>query len=254
MPLQFSKVEEAKLYSSWLAWENIEAQEFLRGFEPLWRLAMDEVEALFKQASYRCRLKEVGKVGLTIQPNISFAFSPIKRGYFINVWSLFFCFQPGESSVFFRPAFLLANEMLHEYTHYRFWLDHGKLDADKETKERFDSEHGLENEKNALTEELNFLRKARYVVPPRVRVKFLRVLSWANNGTPICEGRLVQLETRKSINSMIRLVEGAIVGLSSKRNYDDEMTRQKAETHTSLSSALKLNVSQRDWPIVEMKI
>jgi hypothetical protein len=91
MPFQFSKVEEAKLYTSWLAWKNINTPEFLKAFKPLWNQTIKEVEALYKLVSCRCRLQEVGKVGLTIQPNVSFAFSAIKKGYFINVWSFFFC-------------------------------------------------------------------------------------------------------------------------------------------------------------------
>jgi hypothetical protein len=144
--------------------------------------------------------------------------------------------------------------MLHEYAHYRFWRDQGKLDVDKKGMEQFESEHGLENERYALTEEANFLKKVRYAVPPRARVKFFRVKSWTNNGTPVCEGRLVQLETRKNINLTINLIEKAIQEMHSKKSYDNEMAQKKTENNITLSSILKLDVMREYWPIVEMDI
>lgn len=254
MPFQFSRIEQAKIYTSWLAWKDIRTQEFLKTFRPLWNLAIKEVEVLLERCHCKCRLKEVGKVGLTIQPSVSFAFSPIKKGFFINVWLFFFCLMRDEVSIFFRPSFLLANELLHEYAHYKFWRDNGMLDVGKESKKKFESEHGLENEKNALAQEVKFLRRVRRVVPGRERIKIFRVQSWTNAGMPICEGRLAQLENRKNINFMIKLTERAIQDLSSKRSYDNRMTKQATENHATLSSILKLNTAREDYPIVEMKV
>lgn len=253
MPFQFSKVEWEKLHTSWLAWKDIRAQEFLNAFRPLWKLTIKEVEALLKRSDCNWRLQDVGKVGLTIQPNVSFAFSAIPKAYFLNVWSFFFCLMKSESSIFFRPTFLFANELVHEYAHYRFWRDHGMLDKSKKAMEQFESEHGLENEKNALSEEVNFLKKVRYVIPGRVRIKLFRVQSWTSSGMPNCKGKLVQLENRKNIKSMIKLLEREIQELSSKKSYDNMMSKQKIETHTALSSILKLNVAREVWPIIEME-
>ena len=254
MPFQFSKLEWEKLHTSWLAWKDIKAQEFLKAFRPLWNLTIKEVEALLKRSNCSWRLQDVRKVGLTIQPNVSFAFSAIPKAYFLNVWSFFFCLMKSESSIFFRPTFLLANELVHEYAHYRFWRDHGMLDKDKKAMEQFDSEHGLENEKNALTEEVKFLKKVRYVIPGRVRIKLFRIQSWTSNGTPNCEGKLVQLENRKNMNSKIKSMKREIQELSSKKSYDNRMTKQKTETLTTISSILKLNVAREAWPIIEMEI
>ena len=130
---------------------------------------------LIEKAGLQIRLEGPSKIGINLQPSVSFAFSPIAKGYFINVWSFFFCPQKADSSAFFRPAFLLANELVHEHAHYKFWSDHGMLEKDNGEKEQFDKSHGLENERTALNAELVFFKRIMPLVPEIVNIKLFRV-------------------------------------------------------------------------------
>jgi hypothetical protein len=254
MQLQFSEVELLKLKVSWLAWRNIESARFLKEFRELWNADVREAEALIEKAGLHIRIEEIGKLGITVQPSVSFAFSPIAKGYFVNVWSLFFCSQKADSSAFFRPTFLLANELVHEYTHYRFWLDHGMLEKSSDEKEQFDKSYGLENERVALDAGLSFFKKITPLLPEFVNIKLLRVKSWKRKGKPNCEGLEAQMPTNENIIQNIACIEKALKELSSKQNYDGTMVSHATETHSALSEVLKMDVSANRWPIVEMKI
>ena len=199
-------------------------------------------------------MEDVGKISLTLHPNISLAYSPISKGYFANVWSFFFCHQKIDSSVFFRPTFLLANELVHEHAHYKFWLDHGMLEKDKDEMEQFVKSDGLENEKNALNAELSFYKKVMLSVPNSINIKLFRVKSWDSKGRPVCEGSEGQMFTGENIVLNISEIEKTINALSSKLNYDSTMVGRAAAMHSALSAVLKMDTSTNKWPIVEMKI
>ncbi len=252
MPIQFSNVEQKKLYISWLAWKNIASQEFHDSVRPLLNQVINDVEAFIKKCEYTYRLRDVSKVGFTLQPTCSFGFSPIKKGYFINVWSFFFCLH--EADIFFRPSFLLANELVHEYAHYRFWQEHDMLGKDKVEMEQFKIQSHLENEKYALTNEVNFLKRIRNEIPNRISIKLFHVKSWENNGTPLCEAKLAKMPTRENIKHQINSLEIAIKGLSPRLSYDNKMTKQAIKNHSTLSSILKLDLTGECWPVVEMEI
>jgi hypothetical protein len=235
-----------KLKVSWLAWKDIESGKFLREFRQLWNVDLREAEVLIEKSGFQVKIKEADKVGLTLQPNVSFAFSPLDAKYLINVWSFFFCSQEVDSSVFFRPAFLLANELIHEHAHYRFWLDHGMLEKNKDAKEQFDKTSGIENERTALTAELSFFKKIMPIVPDYVNIKLFRIKSWKSKGRPNCEGMNAQIPTRENIIQNITSIEKAIKELSSKKIYDSTMESRATNKHSSLASVLKMDFSQNN--------
>jgi len=252
--LQFSELEFQKLKVSWLAWRDIESARFLKAFRPLWNVDLREAKALISKAGLQIKVEEVGKIGLTVQPSVSFAFSPITKGYFANVWSFFFCYQKVDSSAFFRPAFLLANELVHEHAHYEFWLDHGMLEKDRKEKEQFAMEYGLEDERIALNAELSFFKKIIPLVPDPINIKLLRIKSWKSKGRPNCEAMDAQMPTIENIIQNVSCLEKAIKELSTKQNYDETMVRLATEKHSALSAVLRMEVPENKWPIIELKI
>ena len=243
-----------KLKVSWLAWRDIKSVRFLKEFRHLWNADVREAESLIEKADLHIKVEEVGKLGLTVQPSDSFVFSPVDKRYLFNVWSFFFCSQKADSSAFFRPVFLLANELVHEHAHYRFWLDHEMLEKKNDEKEQFERTHGLENERTALNAELFYFKKIMPLVPEFVNIKLFQVKSWKRKGKPNYEGTCVQLPTFENIIQNITCLEKAIKELSSKKNYDNTMVRLATEKHYALSTVLKMDVSANKWPIVEMKI
>lgn len=250
MRFRLSEVELLKLKVSWLAWRDIESTRFLREFRQLWIGDLREAEALIEKSGFNFKVKEVDKIGLTLQPNISFAFNPLDARYLINVWSFFFCFQEDESRAFFRPAFLLANELLHEHAHYRFWLDHGMLEKNNDEKEQFDRTYGLENERTALTSELSFFKKIMPIAPDFVNIKLFRIKSWRSKGRPNCEGMNAQMPTKENIIQNITNIEKALKELSSKKIYDSDMESRATNKHSSLGSVLKMDLS----PNIDQKL
>lgn len=252
--MKFSELESLKLKVSWLAWRDIESARFLKEFSQLWNAEIRKAKTLIEKAGFQIKIEAPGKIDVTLQPSVSFAFSPINKGYFVNVWSLFFCFQEADSRAFFRPAFLLANELVHEYAHYEFWLDHDMLEKSNDEKKQFDKSCGLENEKTALRAELSFFNKIMPHVPEFVNIKLFRVKSWRSKGRPNCEGLEGQMPTNENIIQNITCLKKAIKVLSSKQNYGNTMVNIATEKHYLLSKVLKMDISNDEWPIVEMKI
>ena len=250
MVSQFSNIEMEKLRISYLAWKEIKSKEFLEGFKRLWKIAIDEVELLFKQTHYSCRLQEVEKVGLSLQPNIGFAFSPLKKAYFLNVWSFFFVLDEIDASIYFRPPFLLANELVHEHAHYKFWSDHEMLNKTKDEMEQFGIEQGLEGEKYAHSEEAKFLKRLRFVVPHLVDIKLFRVRSWVRTGIPNYEIKPTKIMARKQVKEMFKSVRDNKKNLqkfTAVKSYKNEMSEQKTEKYSILSSILKLDNVKKDF-------
>ena len=188
LALQFSRIESRKLHAAWLAWKDIQSNEFIKAFKPIWNGTLNEIANLFKKCNYYQNVCEIGTVGLTINPGVGFAFSPIVEAYEVNIWSFFFCNQKNELSAFFSPSFLVASKLVHEYSHYKFWKQHDVLGKTRQVKLQFDSIYGLEDEKYALTQELNFLNQMIEVIPHDVKITMFRVKSWDRYGQPSCEG------------------------------------------------------------------
>ncbi len=87
--MQFSTIESRKFHTAWLAWKDINSYSFLETFKPVWNSIVGEVSVLFKKSNYNQNVYEIGKVGLTLDPGVGFAFSPLMEAYRINIWSLF---------------------------------------------------------------------------------------------------------------------------------------------------------------------
>jgi hypothetical protein len=189
-------------------------------------------------------------VGLTLQPNIGFAFSPIAEGCLVNVWD--FLFSHDKQRAIFKNSFDLAYKLVHEYAHYEFWRDHNMLGKDKKAKEQFSSDHGLEDEKYALTEEAKFLEKMQVLVPEKINIKLFCVKSWTDAGIPDCEIEFSEGYAKVVIEARMSIVNGAIKEYVSKKQYDNEMTKQNIAVKIELSSILNLSEPMAPWSIVEI--
>jgi hypothetical protein len=254
--LQLTDSEIRKLRVSWLAWKDITATVFRKIFRRLWNQSLRETKSILELCKYEQNILEVGKIGVTLNPEVGFAFSVIPEAYYINVWHLFLLAQKDEAAVFFRPSFLLANELVHEHAHYRFLKEHNVLGVDKQNKMRLISSLGLEDEKFALNEELKFLNKMLWEVPREVEVKFLHIKSWNNKGEASLEGKTAHLLLQENIVQYMSTIETKIKNLNSKEKYDAEMVERGKEHQSLLSSILKLSLGSTStvWPVVGMKI
>jgi len=254
---QFSDIELEKLHTAWLAWKDIESHEFLEGFRRLWNLTIKEVESLLERCNYKRRLQEVGRVGLTLQPNTSFNFSSIDKAYIIHAWRFFFCHDPIESSAYFRPAFEVAYQLVHEYAHFKFCREHKILEKDLEVTKHFKIEQGLNDETYAHTEEEKFLKKLQFNVPNLFDIKLFRVRSWTNNGFPECIGKRTHIWARKGIKEQFKSVRESKRNLKKSytvKSYDRRMSREKTKVHNILSSILKLGDGKKHSKIVWMDL
>lgn len=257
MVSHFSEIELLKLRVAWFAWKDINSNEFLNLFIKIWEETLTEVELILKKCKFRRNLREVTKLGLTLQPNIGFCYSPIVNAYFFNVWTFLFCSDAIEKSLFFRPAFMLANELIHEHAHFRYLRDHQMLNRPKSEMKRFQKSHGFEGEKFALSEEAKFLKRIRLVIPRFEDVKLFRVKSWDSNGIPNhCEIRSTQImskrQTKESFKS-VQMKKKDLQNLSTLIRYNGEMNMRKTENKSMISSILNLE-SKKEFPIIEMEI
>ena len=252
----FSDIETEKLYISWRAWKDIKSQEFREGFKELWNLTIEEVECLFKKCNYPFRLREVRKVGLTLQPNISFEFSPLKNAYFLNVWSLFFCPDPKEGSLYFRQPFELAHMMQHEHAHYEFLRNHKMLNKNKDEKIRFHTQNKVEGEKYAHSQEAKFLKKLATVLPLKVDIKWFFVNSWESNGQPKYQIKTTQMWAKKTVKSCledVRKRKNKLQNLTALKMYNNEVCKHNTKTHSFYVKILKLDIQSNQFPIVEIE-
>ncbi len=148
----------------------------------------------------------------------------------------------------------MASGLMHEYSHFKFWKQHNALGKTKEVKEKFSSTQGLEDEKYALTEELNFLNQVIEGLSPSVEIVLFRVKSWDHYGQPICNGIGAEFPLQENILQRIGMIESTLKEISSKENYSMEMVRCAKERHSDLSLILKLSLEKEDWPTVPMNI
>jgi len=254
MSFQLSEEELAKLYISWLAWKDLESEEFLGAFKPLWSSTLKDIAALLEKCNIEYGLENIHRIGLTIQPEISFAFSSLRRMYYVNVWSFLFSHQKQEGSLYFKPLFRLAHELVHEYAHYRFWRDHDMLDGNATVMRRFENEHGLENEKYALTEEADFLRRVQFAVPRQMKIRLFRVRSWTSQGLVDYESGSGRISVRKGIKLSVKAYEKEIQQLSSREDWTSRSRTASAEKHTTFGSILKLELTGKEYPILVMEV
>jgi hypothetical protein len=246
-----SGLELNKLKAAWLAWKDITSPEFLETFRPLWDQAISDVETLLKQCDLKLEMRDFPRVGLTLQPNVSFAFSPIPEGCFINVWSFLFCH--GKDQALFRSPFFLAHELVHEHAHLEFWRDHGMLGKDKEAKEQFDSDHGIEDERHAFTKEAKFLEKMLPLVPDSINTKYFLVTSWNDSGVPICKVEWAESFVKVLLETRIYILNQATREYASKKEYSTEMSSANDTALMELSSILNLSIPKTPWQIVEIR-
>ncbi|MBK5134010.1 hypothetical protein JJE00_06240 [Candidatus Bathyarchaeota archaeon] len=87
----------------------------------------------------------------------------------------FFRIYEKDKSVYFRSSFSFASDIIHKYSHFKFYKKHG-------------DKNGSENEMYAHKEEEKFLKKLQYLTPIHSRRKLLRVSSWKTNGFPNLQG------------------------------------------------------------------
>lgn len=252
--MQFSRIELRKLHIAWLAWNNIQTKYFLRNFKFVWNNIIEETSILFQKCNYNQNVCEVGKAGFTLSPDAGFAFDSMVEAYQINIWSLLFCLQEEESSIFFNPSSLIASDLVHEYSHFSFWKQHNVLGKDKQTKEEFDSNHGFENERYALTKERDFLKQLIEVVSPSIDIVFFRVNSWDSFGHPIAEGKRVEFLPQDNLRQRINNIENELKMNSSKQAYSKRMVESARNFHSKVSSILRLSLEERKYPIVTMEI
>jgi hypothetical protein len=257
VPFQFSEFELIKLHTAWLAYKKLDSPEFISNFKILWDSVLKENEALISKYVNNFNLREVGKVGLTLSPNTTFAFSFIDRAYVLNVWDFLFCYFDKDASLFFRPSFFLINELFHEFAHFKFWRDHNMFEKDLNEKKKFNLEHGKEDEIYAHKEEEKLLKKLGLTVPVFFEQKLFRILSWTMEGTPNCQGALGELSARRTVKKRLKELHDNRVKLESSltiENYNFKMRTQKAKNNNVLAKALKLNDLDQQSQIVWMDL
>jgi hypothetical protein len=113
MTLQLSKNELQRLKVSWLASTDITSPVLIKEFSIIWKETIIETESILKKCNFQVRLDNFKKIGLTINSKVTFSFDPIKETFLFNVWS--FLFSHDAFQAYCRPAFLLSNELVHEY-------------------------------------------------------------------------------------------------------------------------------------------
>lgn len=239
MVIQLSENELQNLRMGWLVWRDINSPLFIKEFRRIWERDMKEIEIIFEKCNWKISWQNFSKIGLTLDPEVTFAFSLIPESFFINVWSFLFCHD--DKQAYCRPPFLLSNEIVHEYAHFKFYRKEGILGSNKTMKHLYEKTLGTESEKYALTNETLFLKRLKGIVPERVGIRLFRVNSWTKQGIPIYEAELAEIELKKQISAYISEGKKKIEHFKSKENYDAEMRNQKRFSENILSSIIGLN-------------
>jgi S-adenosylmethionine/arginine decarboxylase-like enzyme len=248
--IQLSNDEKSKLHLAWLAWKNIKAQEFVETFRPVWNGIVVEVEGILKKCDLKLSVHDFQRIAFTLQPNISFAFSPIPEGAFINVWQFLFCIE--NDQLYFRPVFSTSFCLVHELAHLEFWRNNGVLGKGKREKMRFGMKHGLEDEKHATSTEVNFIKKMLPMISNQSPTKLLRVNSWTESGLPECEIEIMICLTKLWAEKRLNYLMESLKSLTSKEKYDSEGMNESRVTQSRLSAILKLNDPIDPCPIVQI--
>jgi hypothetical protein len=238
MKAVLSDSELQSLRVAWLAWRDINSPLFIRQFRTIWERDVRGIEHILRKCNWKISLQNFSKIGLTLDPKVSFAFCLIPESFLFNVWSFLFCHD--DKQAYCRPLFLLSNEMVHEYSHFKFHRKQGILGKDKTTKQQYEKTQGTEGEKYALSQEALFLKRLKTIVPERVSIKLFRVSSWTNQGNPLYKTENAEIELKKQISAYIHSCKRKIERFSSKEKYDTEMVNQKTLSQDRLSSILAL--------------
>ena len=254
MSLELSEYEIERLNVTWLVSKNIKAPEFKRKFNAIWDKSKKEIQDIIKKCGHTINLQNSKKIGLTLKPNKTFAFSPQNNAYLINVW--FFLLCNDEQRACIKPSWYLANYFVHEYNHYEFFRDHDMLLQDKKTTEHFIKAHYKEAEEKAYLKEINFLKNAETLAPKSVNTRFFSVKSWSKTGIPYCEveNAKISIDTKMFIEQMNCEANRRKLNSLSKCNYDNIMSTNKKSLYDDLSKILNLSFPTDNSPIVEIPL
>lgn len=254
MVTKLTDFEKSVFCSAWLAWKDITQLDFLKTFKPIWIEMSKEIERLCEQCGYPVRLKG-SRIAFTLQPHRSLAFSPIANGYMINIWHLLF--RNNRQIIYFNPLEFLACGFVHEENHRKFFESHDMLGHNKET-DNFMNKFYFELEEKAISEEIEFLKKAKNIIPKIIHSRSFIINSWSDTGLPYCE--ITEIEVLPPIRLEFYLLERKNV-LEQLKFFANKMSNDKCKKmneayengmYSNLSIALKLSKPSQTSPIIEL--
>jgi hypothetical protein len=146
--------------------------------------------------------------------------------------------------------------LLHEYAHYEFWRNHKMLNKDKDEKNQFSIEQQVENERYAYSQEEKFLKRLGFVLPLLVDINLFRVKSGASNGQTIPVIKPTKIWAKKTVKKRskdVREIKRRLQKLTVLERYNNETSKQNTETHSFISTILKLDDQRDKFPVVEME-
>ena len=149
----------------------------------------------------------------------------------------------------------MVNELIHEYSHYKFYRKNRILGKTNEIKHQFYGEHSDEGEIYAHNKEYSFLEKLKDIAPKEVETKIFQFgKNWEENGDNIAKITNGWMPIHDIIDQHMIDIKAGIKNFTTIKKYNKSMVNLKIQKHLRMASILKLDLIKERWPNRVMEI